>query len=89
MRIVHFVDRLTFGGLQTVVMDLCEAQRKNGAFVEIALRDEATNNPSAIGRMAAAGVEITTPYRGLRRHRLMVPAHGDPVTGEVHQGARV
>ena len=73
MRILHFVDRLTFGGLQTVVMDLCEAQRKNGDFVEIALRDEGTNNPGAIGRMAAAGVEIAKPYRGLRRNRLMVP----------------
>jgi len=70
---VHFVDRLTFGGLQTVVMDLCEAQRKNGDFVEIAVRNEGTNNPDAIGRMAAAGVKIVKPYRGLRRHRLMVP----------------
>jgi glycosyltransferase involved in cell wall biosynthesis len=73
VRIVHFVDRLTFGGLQTVVMDLCEAQRKNGHSVEIALRDERTNNPGAIQRMAAAGVEIAKPYRGLQRHRLMVP----------------
>ena len=73
MRIVHFVDRLTFGGLQTVVMDLCEAQRKNGDFVEIAVRNEGTNNPGAVGRMAAVGVEIAKPFRGLQRHRLMVP----------------
>ncbi len=73
MRIVHFLDQLTFGGLQTVVMDLCEAQRENGHFVEIALRDERTNNPGAPGRMAAIGVEIAKPFKGLRRHRFMVP----------------
>jgi glycosyltransferase involved in cell wall biosynthesis len=73
VRIVHFVDRLTFGGLQTVVMDLCEAQRRQGHSVELALRNEGTNNPSAMERMAAAGVEVTTPYQGLRRHWLAVP----------------
>ena len=45
MRILHFVDRWTFGGLQTVVMELCEAQRRSGHSVEIAVREDGTNNP--------------------------------------------
>ena len=73
MRIVHFVDRMTFGGLQTVVMDLSEAQRKNGHFVEIAVRKDENNNPGGLVRMAAIGVEVAKPFIGLRRHRLMVP----------------
>jgi glycosyltransferase involved in cell wall biosynthesis len=73
VRIAHFVDRLSFGGLQTVVMDLCEAQRRSGHFVEIAVRKEAINNPGAHQRMAAIGVEIAKPFLGLRRHWSMVP----------------
>jgi glycosyltransferase involved in cell wall biosynthesis len=70
---VHFIDRLTFGGLQTVVMDLCEAQRQAGHFVEIAVRVRYSNNPGAAGRMAAAGVEIVKPYRGQHRGRFLAP----------------
>jgi glycosyltransferase involved in cell wall biosynthesis len=73
VRIVHFLDRLTFGGLQTVVMDLAEAQRQAGHSVELALRNPKSNNPAAAERMAAAGVRLATPFRGLRRHWLMAP----------------
>jgi glycosyltransferase involved in cell wall biosynthesis len=73
VRILHFVDRWTFGGLQTVVMELCEAQRRSGQSVEIAVREDGTNNPTSLERMAAAGVEVTWPFRGHHRHRLIQP----------------
>ena len=73
MRIVHFVDRLTFGGLQTVVMDLCEAQRKNGHFVEIAVREEETNNPGCAPANGRRRRGDRQALPGLRRHWSMVP----------------
>ena len=63
VRIVHVVERFDYGGLQTVVMDLCEAQRKSGHFVEIAVRegsDHPRRRTSADGRR---GGEIAAPFR--------------------------
>jgi glycosyltransferase involved in cell wall biosynthesis len=74
VRIVHIVERLNYGGLQTVVMDLCEAQRKSGHFVEIAVREDRTTHTAAPVRMAAAGVEIATPFRGVERSKLIAPS---------------
>ena len=65
-----------------------QAQRRNGQSVEIAVREDGTNNPASLERMAAAGVEVTWPFRGHHRHRSIQPWIVIR-RRKVHQGARV
>ena len=63
MRIVHFIDTLRFGGLQTVVMGLALAQKERGHFVEIACLHGPGKNVAGAAAMERAGIKVVGPFQ--------------------------